>query len=359
MLVDERIKNYYNGHIKQVFVYLTSRCQLRCRQCLYKPLLSNDSTDLSFPVLIDLLEQFYEYGARKVSFLGGEPTIYHDVTHCMNFGDVVFKSKRIGYEYVRVDTNGQFASELLEQEQMILLDEITFSIDGHCAELNDAVRGNGTFAKCVRNIDRAVALGYNVQLTSCVHKISCPTAEVGIKNIHQMILFAQSKGVHTINFHPIIKVGIARDAWIDDTNIDPQIWAEVYRRITENVDNGLYKINVRLPMRFTERDTVIQNKSQYFYCPLKMGERALIMPNGQIKVCAFTIGTSACIGTFTDRTITFAKDNNEINQLRRHLDGVCYNQTTDGDLIPLCMSFKPHQNEFVWNKYDLFDKNHV
>ena len=51
---------------------------MRCRQCLYKPLLCNESTDIDFYTLVDLLKEFYKYGAYKVSFLGGEPTLYKD-----------------------------------------------------------------------------------------------------------------------------------------------------------------------------------------------------------------------------------------------------------------------------------------
>ncbi len=39
------------------------------------------------------------------------------------------KAKELGYEYVRIDTNGQFDSELLEKPEFKMLDEVTFSID--------------------------------------------------------------------------------------------------------------------------------------------------------------------------------------------------------------------------------------
>lgn len=349
MKVDARTQEYFDGRVKQVFVYITSRCQLGCKQCLYKPLLDNNSLDIDFPLLQRLLTLFHHYGARKLSFLGGEPTLYLDRENKKTFGDVLQMSSNIGYELIRMDTNGQFDEKILTDWQFKLLDEITFSVDGHNADLNDAVRGKGTFSNCVNNIAGAVHHGYNVQITSCVHRKSCPTPELGIQNIHEMILFSQSLGVNTINFHPIIKSGIARDQWIEDTDIDPLTWVAIYRQIEKNIANGLYQIHVRIPMRFEQTPVLEKDKAKYFYCPLHMGERALIMPDGQIKVCAFTIGTERCVARYAGGEIRFEQNDNETSSLGELPRGVCYHQAGLEKFTPLCMSFKPNQNEFVWN----------
>ena len=350
MIFDSKSIAYFDKRIKQVFVYLCSRCQLRCKQCLYKPLLCNDSTDIDFYTLNELLRSFYEFGAYKVSFLGGEPTLYYDKNNKKDFGDVVECAKKIGYRYIRVDTNGQFENSFLDDFRLKKLDEITFSLDGHNQFTNDSVRGFGTFERCVDNIVYAVTKGYKVQITSCVHKYSCPDENVGIKNLTRMIEFADSLGVYSINFHPILKVGIARDAWIENTNIEPNVWGTIYNTMIAKILSKEFRINVRIPMRFCTREKVLQFRDKYFYCPLEMGERALVMPNGQIKVCAFTIGTDKCVARFDSEKVTFEKDHNEtfdIGSLEVPL--LCYNQkSSNKSLIPLCMSYKPYQVEMVW-----------
>lgn len=350
MNIDDKIRTYFDNRIKQVFVYITSRCQLRCRQCLYKPLLCNESVDIDFYLLINLLKEFYNYGAYKVSFLGGEPVLYHDKKNGKDFGDVVEKVKQIGYKYIRIDTNGQFEKKFLEQPKIKLLDEITFSLDGHDEKTNDAVRGEGTYNRCAENIKYAVSKGYKVQITSCVHRYSCPDKSKGMKNLKKMILFAESLGVYSINFHPILKVGIARDNWIESTDIMPDIWKSIYEELIELILNDAFKIKVRVPMRFCEKEHIVLSRERYFYCPLEMGERALIMPDGQIKVCAFTIGTDACVARYDSKGIYFEKKNNETSQIGTLDEGVlCYNQKISSDsLIPLCMSYKPYQTELVW-----------
>lgn len=356
MKISSDLFHYYDKNIRQVFVYITSRCQLNCRQCLYKPLLCNGSTDIDFEKLRDLLEIFYSMGAYKVSFLGGEPTIYHDHVNKKKFTDVLLLCKEIGYKYVRFDTNGQFSEEFLNEKSLMYADEITFSLDGFDEKTNDYVRGNGSFKRCISNIQYAVKKGYKVQITTCVHNGICPDFENGIKNIDKMISFATALGVSSLNFHPILKVGIARDEWIDNTDILPEVWMSIYHQITEYIAENKYSISVRVPMRFVYEDVFQSNIDHYNYCPLRMGERALIMPDGTIKVCAFTIGTPYHLAEYSDEMINLYKGSFSEYQmlkdskLQHGSKCECVFQHIDSAHIkPLCMSYKPKQNEIVWN----------
>ena len=357
MNIDNQLIELYNKKIRQVFVYITSRCQLHCRQCLYKPLLCSESTDIDFEILQELLAVFESMGAYKVSFLGGEPTLYRDPKSNKKFTDVLQACKTIGYKYVRFDTNGQFAANFLEQENLKFADEITFSLDGFNRETNDVVRGKGSFDRCLSNISTAVRYGYKVQITMCVHKDVCPSVKMGINNIEKMISFAESLGVSAINFHPILKVGIARDNWIDNTTISPDVWMMIYRVIQERNSKNAYSISVRLPMRFVDKSIYDQNIDKFSYCPLQLAERALIMPDGTIKVCAFTIGTPYHIADYDESTLAlYTGEYSEYSICKNHnsaksCESNCLFQKTDSNhFVPLCMSFKPHQKEIVWNE---------
>lgn len=356
MNIDNKLIEYYNQKIKQVFVYITSRCQLHCRQCLYKPLLCPESTDIEFETLQEMLKVFNSLGAYKISFLGGEPSLYYDSKNHKVFADVLQLCKTIGYKYVRFDTNGQFSTAFIEQEKLKYADEITFSLDGFDKETNDTIRGNGSFDKCLANISAAVQHGYKVQITMCVHSDICPSVEEGINNIEKMISFATSLGISAINFHPILKVGIARDNWIDNTNISLDVWMMIYRIMQERNSNNAYSISVRLPMRFVDKSVYNQNRDKFSYCPVQLAERALIMPDGTIKVCAFTIGTPYHIANYNDSTLAlYTGEYSEYSVCKNHNsakanDSHCLFQKIDTDCyVPLCMSFKPYQKEIVWN----------
>lgn len=189
-----------------------------------------------------------------------------------------------------------------------------------------------------------------MQITSCVHKYSCPDVVTGIRNLEKMITFSQNIGVKSINFHPILKVGIARDSWIEDTDIAVDTWKDIYKKLIAAVLNEQFEIKVRIPMRFVDKDKILHSRNCYLYCPLEMGERALIMPDGQIKVCAFTIGTDECVARYDSSKVVFEQKMNETSKLGTlESDKVCYNQITiDTNTVPLCMSFKPYQSEVVW-----------
>ena len=347
MKVDNATEQYFNGKVKQVFVYLTNRCQLRCRQCLYKPLLDDNSSDLDLASLIQLLQIFRRYGAYKLSFLGGEPTLYIDSKSGADFSKVVEISKELGYSYIRVDTNGQFPPAFLANKSISKLDEITFSIDGYDAPTHDALRGKGTFNKCISNIKQAVNQGYKVQITSCFHNGLCVDVATGVESILKLISLCDEIKVQKLNFHPILKVGVKRDDWIDNTEISSALWIEIYEEVQNRLRTLSSNIAVRLPMRYVKKEMLSASHS---YCPLKMGERALIMPDGTIKVCAFNIGTPNCLAKFTNTCVAFEDEHNELSLLER--SGImCCNQQSSDEYYALCMSYKPNQSELVWNNY--------
>lgn len=241
-------------------------------------------------------------------------------------------------------------SAFLDMKKIKLLNEITFSLDGHDENTNDAVRGKGTYIKCVDNIKYAVSKGYRVQITSCVHKYSCDDEYTGIDNLKKLIRFAERLGVYSINFHPILKAGIVRDKWIDDTDIMPDTWKVIYEELMRLVLKDEFKIKIRIPMSFCKKEDAALYREKYFYCPLEMGERALIMPDGQIKVCAFSIGDDICIARFNSKSVHFEEKNNETAKIGTLNKGLlCYKQKINSEfLIPLCMAFKPYQSELVW-----------
>src|SRR5690349_6345372 len=74
-------------------------------------------------------------GAERLILSGGEPTMHP------NFLDFVKLGKRVGYPKVQTVTNGRmFAySEFLARAAQHGLDEITFSLHGHTAELHDGL----------------------------------------------------------------------------------------------------------------------------------------------------------------------------------------------------------------------------
>jgi molybdenum cofactor biosynthesis enzyme MoaA len=102
--------------LHQVFMYITDRCNLECEQCIYKPSISHFiNEEIALDDALGLLRVFKDLGAGKVTFLGGEPTLYGHREANKPLLELLLGTRSLGYEYVRLDTNGQRISALLDE----------------------------------------------------------------------------------------------------------------------------------------------------------------------------------------------------------------------------------------------------
>jgi len=360
-IIDQKLHDYYNGKVKQIFLYLTDDCQLRCKQCLYKPnlIFQMGRKEIPFEHVVMLMEDFYEMGARKVTFMGGEPFLYcndSDKDNPEKFLKLIEIADQIGYKYLRADSNGQNPVEYYNFPELKKLGDLSFSIDGYNKEMNDPLRGEGSFDKCVSAIKEAVAGGVNVEITSCVHP-KLVEYDNGKPNIIKMIHFAERLGVKAINFHVLFKHGFPMDTWTgDDTANLPEDWV----RVRDELDPKDFKIKVRIPMQFITRGEFDMKPGYYSYCPVKLGERALIHPDGQIRVCSGLISSKYYVGRFTDTHLLWEDSIlNEVSDHEMEDNTPCTNQSKCqeyGEYVPVCFSFKPYQKEFVWSNLLSWDK---
>jgi len=311
------------------------------------------SKEIPLETMVNLLKDFNKMGATKLTIMGGEPAMYGDKDH-KKLMRLISEAKSIGYNYVRMDTNGQFEDDFLGQEGMKQLDEVSFSIDGYNAEIHDYLRGEGAFDKCIKNVKKAVKLGYNVDVTACIHKKLVGKGKDKLLGIDKMIDFIGSLGVNRINFHVLFKHGFPMDTWTDDTALNWEEWASIYEKIGNNIKKGRYKIHVRNPQHFVTQEEFKKSPEYYGYCAAKLGERVLVHPDGMIRICSGLISSKYCVAKYYDDKIVWEKGlTNELND--HNLDRLtpCTNQSKSmecGKLLPLCFSFKPGQKEIVWER---------
>lgn len=353
--IDSQFQEHFKD-IKQVFLYITDECNLECVQCLYKPntVFHITEKEIKLQEALNLISDFYEMGASKLTIMGGEPTLYGISQEWEPLLQIIKDSKNMGYEYVRLDTNGQFEGSLLEKNNFKKLDEITFSLDGPSAAVNDTIRGKGSFKKCISNVKKALKNGYNVDITCCIHKGLIEKNSEEILLLSKMIEFVESLGVNKLNFHDLFKTEIPRDTWTGNVDISLEEWIDVWEEIKEDIEAKKYNIPVRIPQCFVKKEEFDRNPEYYGYCPVKLGERILIHPNGVLRICSLMIGTPYGVGRFYNKKIVW--DESYTNEMRDHiLDEYtpCTNQSKGkifNGYVPLCVSFKPKQKEFVWQK---------
>ncbi len=350
--IDQKFKAHFKN-LKQVFLYIIDECNLRCVQCLYKPNLTFNlkNKEIKIETAIALISDFYELGAIKLTILGGEPTLYGISDNYKPLLALIKTANEIGYRYLRMSTNGIFNSELLKNLEFKLLNEIAFSLDGFSPQLNNPIRGEGSFEKSVRNIKKAVKLGYNVSITCCIHNKLLERDNKGILLIESMIKFAESLKVKSINFHDLFKCYVPMDTWTGNINPSVESWIQVYLELKKKIELKKYNIDIRLPQCFIKNEEFNKHPEYYGYCPVKLGERVMVHPNGIIRICSNLICSSYGVARYFNNRIIW--DNADTNETLKHQFNKmtpCTNRIkiSYGNYVPLCFSFKPKQNEIIW-----------
>lgn len=351
MVIDKKTKEYFKS-VKQVFLYLNDQCNLLCEQCLYKP---NVVMGRSMPVdtAKSILYTFSRLGAFKLTILGGEISLFDYENNYHDLIDILTYAHEIGYSYIRIDTNGQRDSFFSFPQIFEYIDEVSFSIDGYSAETNDILRGGNAFDRAVINIKRLKNLipDQKINITACVTKQNTYLAG-GIKAfIERMIYFADEMDIQQINFHGVFKMGVPMDTWTGDSHLAPRDWCNEIQEIAEKVKEKEYPVDVRFPVHIIERSEFAKHKRYYGYCPCKLGERALIHPDGIIRVCSSMLSTPYGVAHYNSEEICWNKFNNELQNHKMGEYTPCTNQQAlyTETMCPVCFSLKPYQDEVVWN----------
>lgn len=347
MKIDKQFENLFKGKLHQVFMYLIDKCNLSCIHCLYKPHLTFQlrRKEIPYNEAKELLQTFYALGAKKVTFMGGEPTLYEKLPH------LIKDAKEIGYSYIRMDTNGTFSPKLLENENIKKIDEITFSLDGYNEKTN-SIRGIGVFKKCVENIKKAIQLGYKTQITCCIHK-GLTKKDRGELGILRMIKFAESLGVEQINFHDLLKTGVPRDTWTGEVAPSYKSYILAIKAVKFYMLKHR-KIKIRLPIRLIKASVFKRNPEYYGYCSGKQKDRVLVFPDGTIRICSLLIGSPYHVATYDENGIHFNNSpTNELVRYNERINSPCSmgkNLSKEKEFVLLCVAFKPKQDEYIWTK---------
>ena len=126
--------------------HITGRCNLQCAYCYAS---SYDRKDLKIEEVQDVLSQAAELGTRHVILSGGEPLLHPD------FYEIAEYAKELRLK-VHITSNGTMIDEIAAEKLRSLDANVTISIDGSCPEVNDPLRGEGTFSSAINSIDNLI-----------------------------------------------------------------------------------------------------------------------------------------------------------------------------------------------------------
>lgn len=135
--------------LSEIVFFVTNRCNQRCLTCWqWEEDFTTTSKELSNDKWISLLYEALELGVHHLYIVGGgEPMVKGDLV--LALGEI---AKKHGLFCV-LHTNGT----LLKKEQMdkfisLQWDQIIISLDGPSSDVNDLIRGEGTFDKAYKSL---------------------------------------------------------------------------------------------------------------------------------------------------------------------------------------------------------------
>ena len=188
------------AELHELWVQVNDFCNLACAHCLVSSGPTRDQ-GLATGLILDAVDQAVALGAARVFFTGGEPLARPDIldlcrhvieTHARELviltNGTLLKGRRLGalVELAAAELparGGQPPADSLR---------LQVSLDGATAEVNDPVRGKGSFAATVAGIEAAVAAGLRPTLTATILKHNLEdldnvvrlAARLGIGNVH-------------------------------------------------------------------------------------------------------------------------------------------------------------------------------
>lgn len=163
---------------------LTYRCNAACEYCHLRFL---KQQELTTQQIFSILDQLHRAGVYVISLTGGEPLLRDDI------GDIIEHAISLGIK-VTMNSNGA----LVPQKAAILkkLSFLRVSLDGP-KEINDNVRGPGSFDRALAAINTMKSQGVHVGMNTVISKINA-------KSIPDLIALAKELDVG-VSFQPVFK----------------------------------------------------------------------------------------------------------------------------------------------------------
>lgn len=264
----------------------TKRCNLRCRHCMR----STFASEFLDPGLHEkfINDVLINYGpqADNWAFTGGEPTLHPELGQLIDsYGKYRLK--------VSIMTNGQYDPGVeLAIKHKQHLSFIRLSIDGPNPEINDPIRGEGSFNQALRACHNYIRNGVRVGLGVTAH-------EDNIDEIEQCIKLGQYLGVSSVAIW-------GTQQWVDvassdtrtkslkkgediewDQNTDKKIAQaklDLIKKYKDKFKFGLF-ISEKFNQSVLNDKWVCQNYSNDASRPVNPANRIVLLPDGLVSAC--------------------------------------------------------------------------
>jgi pyruvate-formate lyase-activating enzyme len=183
---------------KRHWVRLTRLCNQRCLFCLDS--WNHNGTYVDTGQLFQYIELGQRLGRERLILSGGEPTIHPDYVKFIRHG------RKVGYDWIQTVTNGMMFAypEFTRKCIQAGLDEVTMSIHGHTARIQDRLTGvKGAFEQAIQGIRNIKALSGG----RTVINIDIVINKQNIGHLREIIDFFRTFGIHEFDLLYMVPFG--------------------------------------------------------------------------------------------------------------------------------------------------------
>ena len=290
--------------LESTYLHITSRCNLSCVQCYAGCGQAHQKEDLPFSLISALLDEMTDQGAGSVIISGGEPLLHPDIRPILKKA-----SEKLT---IRLLTNGTLIDRSWADFLSDLNIYIQISIDGPTAEINDPIRGKGSYEKILQAVDYLQAVGLGDRLNFCTTVMN-----QNLLYLKDIILLGTRIGVPLMRFLPLRRCGMARDNWRDiGSGIHITDHETFYTHVTEmqrthpssvDISCGLSGFMLEIPKGFDDD----------IWCPI--GKQLVVDTNGDTYPCVLLMTADFKIGNIYDTGLMQMVQSREMQQICRTL----------------------------------------
>lgn len=270
----------YRG--ESIDLYVNSTCNLKCTTCFLGEAYFSRRIDMSLETATAIMRWASAARVSDVAFLGGEPSLHPQI-------DTFLRTARsTGIPINRFITNGTPPFRRLLKRVPELLDRVYVSLDGPTEEINDLVRGRGTYRQAMETIKILRHHGIDFTITSSITPRS-------VASLPALLQLGEDSGCRVMNIHWVSPTGRAA-AGIEP--VGKSEWIEVYHNIMNYRPNradytvqcqAAYLMQQDLDRRFSP---ILDPRA----CSVRSFTNLQFMPDSRVHACGLTVDSPGTHG---------------------------------------------------------------
>lgn len=252
--------------------HITDACNFRCRHCYQDNF--NFKNDLDFSSIVKVWQNILNYAKNKnfnvsIAITGGEPFLRKDIFNILSYLD----SQDILKNLFIISNLSLVNKDTIEKlKSLKKLKQIKTSLDGATKNINDNIRGYGSFNMVLEKIKLLKENNFKVGLLFTLMKSN-------IFNLDEIFKISKSISIDSLILERFIPLGNSKSLTCEV--IDKIDWYNILKNTFEyfgySIDFDIYPIKavmVKIP----------ENKIFVAYCNLSLDSFA-ILPKGDLLPC--------------------------------------------------------------------------